>query len=75
MTAAYARAGELFGSLHLITGVHAMSLKAVLQLLSRINICERDTSWEIGAGELKLAFSLSAAAKGGTVVATDLGTM
>jgi hypothetical protein len=70
---AYKRAGVLFGSLNLPTGVHAMPLETVLDLIAAINITEQDISWEIGAGELKLAFSLSAAAKGGTVVATDLG--
>jgi hypothetical protein len=38
-----------------------------------IDVEEGDTFWELGCGEMKLAFALSAAANGGMVVGTELG--
>jgi hypothetical protein len=54
-------------------GVHSLSLDVIKDLAEHIGIQKGDTFWEIGAGEPYLSFSLSAAAEGGMVIATDVG--
>jgi tRNA A58 N-methylase Trm61 len=54
-------------------GVHSLSLDVIKVLAEHIGIQKGDTFWEIGAGEPFLSFSLSAAAEGGMVIATDVG--
>jgi hypothetical protein len=58
--------------MELASGVHCLPLDVVLELVRLINIQRNHVTWEIGCGELLLAFGLSCAAQGGTVVATDL---
>jgi hypothetical protein len=72
ITAAYNRAKKLFGSMELVTGVHSLPLDVVLELVRLIDMKPNEVSWEIGCGELLLAFGLSSATNGGVVVATDL---
>ncbi len=60
-------------AIELAGGVHALHLEAVLQLISWIGIEVDDQCWELGCGEMKLAFALSCAAEGGLVLATDQG--
>jgi precorrin-6B methylase 2 len=61
--------------MQLAKGVHCLPLDMVYELVRVIQIRPLDVSWEIGCGELLLACSLSAAADGGTVVATDLSEL
>jgi hypothetical protein len=54
-------------------GVHSLSLAVIKELIEHIGVKKCDTFWEIGCGEPFLSFSLSAAAEGGMVLATDVG--
>jgi hypothetical protein len=60
-------------AIDLTGGVHALQLDAVLLLLKWLRVELDDQSWELGCGEMKLAFALSCAAEGGLVLATDQG--
>ncbi len=50
----------------------ALHRKVVKALASAMRVRPGDSTWEIGCGCPKLAFSLSAAACSGMVIATDL---
>jgi hypothetical protein len=54
-------------------GTHSLSRGNIKKLAIHLGIKKDDTFWEIGVGVPFLAFSLSAAAEGGTVIATDIG--
>ena len=71
-TVGYNRATQLFGSLEMSTGVHALPLVDTLSMINQIGVSDGDTFWEIGGGECKLACACSAAANGGLVIVTEL---
>jgi hypothetical protein len=53
-------------------GVHALPREEIHLLIAHLGVMDGDTFWEIGVGLPYLAFALSAAAKNGVVLATDL---
>ena len=69
---AYNRPSELFG-FEIAGGVHGLGVKHTLSLIQILGVDCGDETWELGCGEGNLAFSMSAAADGATVVATDIG--
>jgi precorrin-6B methylase 2 len=52
-------------------GTQALSRPAIKELAIKMSINPGDTIWEFGCGCPKVAFSFSAAACGGVVIATD----
>jgi ubiquinone/menaquinone biosynthesis C-methylase UbiE len=71
ITEAYKRPNRML-NLNLSGGVHALSRKHTIELIGLIGVQPDDTCWELGCGEMNLAFALSAASLGGLVIATDL---
>ncbi len=68
---AFDRAKHVFSDLNIPKGY--LPKNVIKRLLMYLRVQPGDTFWELGAGECILAYCLSAAADGGTVVATDIG--
>jgi hypothetical protein len=71
--AAYTFVNETLFLTGIPNGVHSLPEKVINKLILHLGIKKNDTFWEIGVGVPLLAFSLSAAAEGGTVIGTDIG--
>jgi hypothetical protein len=68
---AFGRAKVVFSELNIPKGF--LPFAAIKKLLMYLQVQPGDTFWELGAGECRLAYCLSTAAHGGTVVVTDVG--
>jgi hypothetical protein len=68
---AYIKARAVFD---LPGGVHALPIDTIYRLVELLHVCPGDNSWDIGCGNNCLSSAFSAAAFGGVVICTDIGT-